>query len=256
MEITLEKIELVKDRTGVSYKEAKDALEVAGGSVVDAIIAIEETINTKPSRGFGHSNNAFVEKLKELIRKGNVSKVIIKKDGEVVLNLPVSFGIVGTVLAPVPIIIGTIVAIGAKCVIEVVKDDGTILDVSEMAMETFGDVKEKGEELYGEVRKRGSEVYKDVKVKASDALDRVNPKIDINLSDDEDFFEDIEEDFEEVKDRAKDKFDDIKDKTEDKFDDMKDKTKDKFDDVKDKTKGKFENIKDSFDDVIEELKKK
>ena len=26
MEITLEKIELVKDRTGVSYKEAKEAL--------------------------------------------------------------------------------------------------------------------------------------------------------------------------------------------------------------------------------------
>ena len=31
MEITLEKIELVKDRTGVSYKEAKEALEAAGG---------------------------------------------------------------------------------------------------------------------------------------------------------------------------------------------------------------------------------
>ena len=34
MEITLEKIELVKDRTGVSYKEAKEALEFAGGNVV------------------------------------------------------------------------------------------------------------------------------------------------------------------------------------------------------------------------------
>ena len=33
MEITLEKIELVKDRTGVSYKEAKEALEAAEGSV-------------------------------------------------------------------------------------------------------------------------------------------------------------------------------------------------------------------------------
>ena len=37
MEITLEKIELVKDRTGVSYREAKSALEEADGSVVDAI---------------------------------------------------------------------------------------------------------------------------------------------------------------------------------------------------------------------------
>ena len=41
MEITLEKIELVKDRTGVSYREAKSALEEANGSVDDAIIVIE-----------------------------------------------------------------------------------------------------------------------------------------------------------------------------------------------------------------------
>ena len=54
MEITLEKIELVKDRTGVTYAEAKEALESADGSVVDAIIAIEETINSgQKRRGFG-----------------------------------------------------------------------------------------------------------------------------------------------------------------------------------------------------------
>ena len=52
MEITLEKIELVKDRTGVSYAEAKEALEAADGSVVDAIISIEETIDRKDSRSF------------------------------------------------------------------------------------------------------------------------------------------------------------------------------------------------------------
>ena len=45
MEITLEKIELVKDRTGVSYREAKEALEEANGSVVDAIINIEESMD-------------------------------------------------------------------------------------------------------------------------------------------------------------------------------------------------------------------
>ena len=50
MEITLEKIELVKDRTGVSYREAKSALEEANGSVVDAIILIEENMR---SRYFG-----------------------------------------------------------------------------------------------------------------------------------------------------------------------------------------------------------
>ena len=34
MEITLEKIELVRDRTGVTYKEAKEALEAADGLAI------------------------------------------------------------------------------------------------------------------------------------------------------------------------------------------------------------------------------
>ena len=51
MEITLEKIELVKDRTGVSYKEAKEALEKVDGSVVDAIILIEEGFESDQDDG-------------------------------------------------------------------------------------------------------------------------------------------------------------------------------------------------------------
>ena len=57
MEITLEKIELVKDRTGVSYKEAKEALEAAEGSVVDAIIAIEETVDVKNTDAYSVINS-------------------------------------------------------------------------------------------------------------------------------------------------------------------------------------------------------
>ena len=79
MEITLEKIELVKDRTGVSYKEAKEALEAADGSVVDAIIAIEETVNIKSGSKAGDFADETVEKVKELVKKGNVTKISVKK---------------------------------------------------------------------------------------------------------------------------------------------------------------------------------
>ena len=50
MEITLEKIELVRDRTGVTYREAKEALEATDGNVVEAIIAIEESVDGGVSR--------------------------------------------------------------------------------------------------------------------------------------------------------------------------------------------------------------
>ena len=41
MEITLEKVDQVRERTGVSYAKAKEALEHTNGSVLDAIILLE-----------------------------------------------------------------------------------------------------------------------------------------------------------------------------------------------------------------------
>ena len=69
MEITLEKIELVKDRTGVSYKEAKDALEAAEGSVVDAIIAIEDTVDEKPAKKVNEAATKPLIKLRTWLRR-------------------------------------------------------------------------------------------------------------------------------------------------------------------------------------------
>lgn len=189
MEITLEKIELVKDRTGVSYKEAKEALEAANGSVVDAIIDIEESIDEKGKCKIGEGSTQVIEKIKEAIRKGNVSKIVVKKDDEVILNLPVNIGIVGTVLAPWAALAGVLAAFGTKCVIELIKDDGAIIDISEMASDTFEDIVEKGAVIADEVKVKGADVYNSVKNKTSDALNKVKKE-----SEDEGCFFD-EEDF-------------------------------------------------------------
>ena len=42
MDITLEKVDQVRERTGVSYAEAKNALEISNGDVLNAIILLEE----------------------------------------------------------------------------------------------------------------------------------------------------------------------------------------------------------------------
>ena len=172
MEITLEKIELVKDRTGVSYKEAKDALEAADGSVVDAIIDIEESIDIKSKGKLGEQSAHVIEKVKEAIKKGNVAKIIVKKNDEVIMNLPVNVGIVGTVLAPWAAVAGVIAAFGTKCVIELVKEDGEIIDISEMATDTFEDVYEKGAEIADEVKYKSADVFASVKAKTSVAINK------------------------------------------------------------------------------------
>ena len=197
MEITLEKIELVKDRTGVSYKEAKEALEAADGSVVDAIIAIEDSIGEKAKGKVSENGYKVIEKIKELIKKGNVSKIVIKKDDEIVLNLPVNIGILGTVIAPVAMILGALAAFGTKCVIEVVKEDGSIIDVSEMANETIEEVVEKGSVIADEVITKGADVYNSVVTKTSEALNKAkrdkNVDIDFDFSDDPDDLYDDDE---------------------------------------------------------------
>ena len=47
MDISLEKIDIIRDRTGVSYKEAKECLRSGIGNVVDALISIEDTGSKK-----------------------------------------------------------------------------------------------------------------------------------------------------------------------------------------------------------------
>lgn len=188
MEITLEKIELVKDRTGVSYKEAKEALEKAEGSVVDAIIEIEESIDEAGQKKLSSKGVQIIDNLKEIIRKGNVSKVVIRKDEEIILNLPLNVGIIGTLAAPVAMIAGVLVAFGTKCEIEVVKDDGSIIDVSEMTNEKIGGLIEKGTVIADEVREKGSEVYANVKNKTTDALNKVKKQaedVEMDLEDDD-----------------------------------------------------------------------
>ncbi len=175
MEITLEKIELVKDRTGVSYKEAKEALEKTEGNVVDAIILIEDNIDQSASTSETRVS-AAVDVIKDTIKKGNINKLLIKKDGEVLLNLPVNIGIVGTVLFPWAAVASIIAAFGTKCQIEIVKDSGEIIDVSSKANEAFEKAKSKGGVVFDEVKDKGLDAISIAKEKGKQAWDVAKEK--------------------------------------------------------------------------------
>ena len=72
----------------------------------------------------------MVSKIKELVAEGNVSRIRIRKGDTIILNLPLSVGLIGTALglvaAPWAVILGTISTIGFKCTVEVEKKDGTV----------------------------------------------------------------------------------------------------------------------------------
>jgi hypothetical protein len=62
----------------------------------------------------------IVAKLKELFHEGNVRHVVIKnEDGRTLIELPVTIGVAGALLAPVWAAVGALAALVARCSIEV-----------------------------------------------------------------------------------------------------------------------------------------
>lgn len=62
----------------------------------------------------------LVDKVKELIQEGNVRRIIIKdRDGKTLVELPVTVGVVGAIIAPVLAALGAIAALVTECTIVV-----------------------------------------------------------------------------------------------------------------------------------------
>ncbi|MBR4164110.1 MAG: DUF4342 domain-containing protein [Solobacterium sp.] len=118
--ITLEAVEKVMEETGLDYKEAKALLEKTNGNAEQAVRSLnaEEPEATR-----------IVEKVKAMIKEGNVDRVKVTRKGEVILNLPVNVGIAGGLIglaaAPGAMILAAIAGYGLDCKVEVVKKDGS-----------------------------------------------------------------------------------------------------------------------------------
>jgi hypothetical protein len=75
------------------------------------------TQSTKES--FKIDVNDLGEKLKELIHQGNVRRLIVKRDDEIIAEFPLTAAVVGAVIAPILAAIGAIAALVTNCTIEV-----------------------------------------------------------------------------------------------------------------------------------------
>ena|SRR3989442_15884001 len=63
----------------------------------------------------------LVAKVKELLHEGNVRHVYIKQDGHIIMEFPLTVGLVGVLAIPTLAAIGAISALIANCSIEVVR---------------------------------------------------------------------------------------------------------------------------------------
>ena len=78
---------------------------------------------TPRSEEFQFSGDTLLGKIKEIIRAGNVRRVIIKnEEGRVLIDIPLTLGVVGTLLAPQLAAIGAIAALVLKGSIVIEKE--------------------------------------------------------------------------------------------------------------------------------------
>jgi hypothetical protein len=72
------------------------------------------------TQGFSINADDLVKKVKELLHEGNVTRIVVKDNqGRLLLELPITAGLVGTIIAPWLALLGAIAALVTKCTITV-----------------------------------------------------------------------------------------------------------------------------------------
>jgi hypothetical protein len=66
----------------------------------------------------------LLAKVKQVVNEGNVRRIVIKnKEGKVLVEFPLTVGVVGVLLAPVLAAVGTIAALVTECTLLVERED-------------------------------------------------------------------------------------------------------------------------------------
>lgn len=124
----LEKIDVIRNRLGVSYREAREALEETRGDLLEALIMLEER-HQPVVKKLDHVKDEAMDRLKGFLKKGVDSKIRIKKDDKTLVEIPATWGVAGlagtlmrTELAFLGLV-GTATALAKRWNIEVVKND-------------------------------------------------------------------------------------------------------------------------------------
>ena len=96
-------------KCGLTLEEDDKFCSSCGASVAKTV---EEEIEI--------SSDNLIEKVKELLHEGNVTRIIVKnEEGKTLLEIPATVGIIGVLFAPWLAALGAIGALATKCKIVV-----------------------------------------------------------------------------------------------------------------------------------------
>lgn len=70
---------------------------------------------------FKISGELLLQKVKQLIHEGNIRRIIVKQDDRTLLEIPLTLGVAGILLAPTLAALGALAALVTECTIVVEK---------------------------------------------------------------------------------------------------------------------------------------
>jgi len=68
----------------------------------------------------------LLKKIEEIIKEGNVRRIIIKDaDGKTFIEIPLTFGVIGVLAAPIVAAVGALAGVVANFTVEIIKTEDT-----------------------------------------------------------------------------------------------------------------------------------
>lgn len=118
-EAQLEKVDILRNRFNLSYREAYDALERHGGNVIQACIELEDRgkqpdVLQQAQERIEVMGKDLMGKVQEIVKTGQASRIRILRDGRTVLTIPTAVGAVGALFFPTLAVIAAAAAVAAK----------------------------------------------------------------------------------------------------------------------------------------------
>ena len=157
----LQKIDEIVSRTNASYERAKNALEEANGDVLEAIILIQNENKSSCTDDAKQKGEKILEEVKKILKMGNATKLIIKKNNEVIVNLPITAGILGAFVAPFLATAGVTAALLTQCSVEIQQADGNTIDVNQKVEESINKVKSTVDDMKTKVQDEAEDLKDD-----------------------------------------------------------------------------------------------
>lgn len=154
----LEKVDIIRNRFGCSYREAYDMLERNQGNVVQACMALEA-----PSKGMHQGTNqrqganwasGFFDQVEEtvseavgddvvtavqkIVNTAQNSKIAVRKNGRTLFTIPTAVGAIGALFFPYVTVAATAMAVTARYEVILDKRKSTTNEINKADIDDLG----------------------------------------------------------------------------------------------------------------------